>query len=133
MAKKSMKQLEADFARLAKEMAENKAQQKELRKAQEAKLEKRLGKICVSAFGIDALLSKSDEELNTFCENFKADLAEYKEHDDEAQDDDADESSEEELDDETEDVESDFSETDDDLDSASKKSTHTSYNPAFYG
>lgn len=132
MAKKSYKQLQDDLARLAREMEAVKAQQKELRKKDVEKLEKRFGKICVSAFGADFLLNKTDEELNTFCENFKADLAEYEFHDDEAQDDDADESSEEELDDETEDVESDFSETDDDLDSASKKSTHTSYNPAFY-
>ena len=84
MAKKSYKQLQDDLARLAREMEAVKAQQKELRKKDVEKLEKRFGKICVSTFGADFLLNKTDEELNTFCENFKADLADYEFHEDDA-------------------------------------------------
>lgn len=129
MAKKSYKQLQDDLARLAREMEAVKAQQKELRKKDVEKLEKRFGKICVSAFGTDFLLSKSDEELNKFCENFKADLADYEFHEDDA----VSTADLQESDEETEDNKDDFDSEDDSKDDvpiASVKNSHMPYNPA---
>ena len=129
MAKKSYKQLQDDLARLAREMEAVKAQQKELRKKDVEKLEKRFGKICVSAFGADFLLNKSDEELNTLCEHFKADLADYEFHEDDA----VSTTDLQKSDEETEDNMDDFDSEDDSKDDvpiASAKNSHTPYNPA---
>lgn len=133
MAKKSYKQLQDDLARLAKEMEAVKAQQKELRKKDVEKLEKRFGKICVSAFGTDFLLSKSDEELNKFCEDFKNDLADYEVHEEDAQNDAISTANLQESDDETEDDKDNFDSEDDskdDVANAPIKNSHTPYNPA---
>ena len=133
MAKKSYKQLQDDLARLAREMEAVKAQQKELRKKDVEKLEKRFGKICVSAFGADFLLNKTDEELNTFCDNFKADLADYEFHEEDAQNDAVSTADLQESDEETEDNMDDFDSEDDSKDDvpiASVKNSHTPYNPA---
>lgn len=129
MAKKSYKQLQDDLARLAREMEAVKAQQKELRKKDVEKLEKRFGKICVSAFGADFLLSKSVEELSKFCENFEADLSDYEFHEDDA----VSTADLQESDEETEDNKDDFDSEDDSKDDvpiASAKNSHTPYNPA---
>lgn len=133
MAKKSYKQLQDDLARLAREMEAVKAQQKELRKKDVDKLEKRFGKICVSAFGADFLLNKSDAELNRFCEDFKNDLADYEYHEEDAQNDAVSTADLQDSDDETEDDKDDFDSDDDskdDIPIASVKNTHTPYNPA---
>lgn len=133
MAKKSYKQLQDDLARLAREMEAVKAQQKELRKKDVEKLEKRFGKICVSAFGADFLLNKTDEELNTFCENFKADLADYEFHEDDAQNDAVSTADLQKSDEESEDNKDDFDSKDDSKDDvpiAPVKNSHTPYNPA---
>ena len=79
------------------------------------------------------MLNKTDEELNTFCENFKSDLAECEEHDDEAQDDAVSTADLQESDEETEDNKDDFDSEDDSKDDvpiASVKNSHTPYNPA---
>ena len=133
MAKKSYKQLQDDLARLAREMEAVKAQQKELRKKDVEKLEKRFGKICVSAFGADFLLNKTDEELNTFCDNFKADLADYEFHEDDAQNDAVSTADLQKSDEESEDNKDDFDSKDDSKDDvpiAPVKNSHTPYNPA---
>ena len=133
MAKKSYKQLQDDLARLACEMEAVKAQQKELRKKDVEKLEKRFGKICVSAFGANFLLNKSDEELNKFCDNFKADLADYEFHEGDAQNDAVSTADLQKSNEESEDNKDDFDSEDDSKDDvpiASVKNSHTPYNPA---
>lgn len=129
MAKKNVKQLEADMERYAKLLAEAKAKKQELQKAEVAKIEKRFGKVCVSVFGANFLLEKSDEELNKFLEQFEADLKEYEIHDSEANSDEI-ASASEDLEDEIEDDSDDLSDDEDDVAAIESKNLHASYNPA---